>query len=117
MGLPNAASKTMHKEMRCAIRSSNPWLNARIDVVSAKISISLQPSFNKHLEHQILDKLSKAEELYLKWKNTYRVKEINHLKADLLDKCDDPSEHPGEFRDSLDSLKSNLIWNSRTCLM
>lgn len=118
MGLPSAANKTIHKEMRCAIRSCNPWLNARLNVVIVRISTSLSKNFiSKLSENQLMDKLNVAEELYKKWENSYRLKEVWDLKAELLDKSEEPHRNGNAYRRLEENTESYLMWSPSTCLM
>lgn len=112
-----AASKTIHKEMRCVIRSSNPFLNARLNVVTVRITIQLQPVITKLAEKQLMDKLNVAEELYKNWNNSYRLQEVYSLKADLLDKCEDTQVNGNQYRKLLDSTNSYLTWSPSACLL
>lgn len=117
MGLATAASKTIHKEMRSAIRSSNPWLNARLSVITVRINVRLQETISKLCENQLMEKLKSAEELYEKWDNNYRLKEIYNVKAELLDKSVDPMLNGDYYRDLLETTESQMIWTPSTCLI
>ncbi|ODN02139.1 Anaphase-promoting complex subunit 5 [Orchesella cincta] len=108
LGLATAASKTIHKEMRSVVRSSNPW---------SKISLRLHETIPKLCEQQLMKKLTASEELYKKWNNAYRLKEVYHLKAELLDKSEDIQLNGNSYRKLLESMESYLVWSPSTCLL
>lgn len=117
MGLPGQASKTIHKEMRSAIRSSNPWLNARLNVVIVRISVRMQQSIGKLAEGQLLKKLNFSEEMYGKWRNGYRLKEVYCLKAELMDKTEEMERDGEEWRKKAEETRTKLAWSQDTCLI
>jgi len=107
----------MRADMRAGIRCSSPWLKARLNVVNVKLSMRLQGTISKINYVPLMEKLSVAEELYEKWDNTYRIKEILSLKIELIERCKETLKSTDPLRKRLNELETVLPWSPDTCMM
>jgi hypothetical protein len=117
MGHLTSGSRTITGDMRAGIRCSSPWLKARLNIVNVKLSMRLQGTVSKVNFVSLMEKLDVAEELYKRWDNDYKVKEILHLKIELLERSQESHRNSDTLRRKLEEIHSNLPWSPETCLM
>lgn len=86
IGLEKTSASTIEKKLRCVIRSTNPWLTAKMNLVKVKITMKIEETVTNETRVRLMAMLDESEQLYQNWGNNYRLKDILSLKAELIDR-------------------------------